>query len=128
MACYLVVRRIQSDGTHPATGAREKVADSLLAFFHHDATTRPWFLKQTASVPAPGSGVALAVRPNPARDVIEARFTVTAGRAWRLELLDASGRRLRGVGSRRRRRDGAGRALESSARDGGRDLLAQAAR
>jgi hypothetical protein len=93
----------QSDGTHPATGAREKVADSLLAFFHHDATTRPWFLKQTASVPAPGSGVALAVRPNPARDVIEARFTVTAGRAWRLELLDASGRRLRelahGVGA-----------------------------
>lgn len=34
----------QSDGTHPAAGARQKVADALLAFLKTDATAKTWFL------------------------------------------------------------------------------------
>ncbi|MEO7443915.1 MAG: hypothetical protein ABIT96_09425 [Ferruginibacter sp.] len=35
----------QSDGTHPSTSGRQKVAQMLLQFFSTDATTKPWFLK-----------------------------------------------------------------------------------
>ena len=34
-----------SDGTHPATTGRQKVAQMLLKFFSTDETTKPWFLK-----------------------------------------------------------------------------------
>jgi hypothetical protein len=36
----------QSDGTHPGTSGRQKVAQMLLQFFSTDETTKPWFLKQ----------------------------------------------------------------------------------
>lgn len=35
----------QSDGTHPSTTGRQKVAQMLLTFFSTDETTKPWFLK-----------------------------------------------------------------------------------
>lgn len=35
----------QSDGTHPSTSGRKKVAQMLLQFFSSDETTKPWFLK-----------------------------------------------------------------------------------
>jgi hypothetical protein len=35
----------QSDGTHPGTTGRQKVAQMLLQFFTTDETTKPWFLK-----------------------------------------------------------------------------------
>ena len=35
----------QSDGTHPGTSGRQKVAQMLLHFFSTDETTKPWFLK-----------------------------------------------------------------------------------
>ena len=35
----------QSDGTHPGTTGRQKVAQMLLQFFSTDETTKPWFLK-----------------------------------------------------------------------------------
>ena len=35
----------QSDGTHPSTTGRQKVAQMLLTFFSTDETTMPWFLK-----------------------------------------------------------------------------------
>jgi hypothetical protein len=35
----------QSDGTHPSTTGRQKVAQMLLQFFSTDETTKPWFLK-----------------------------------------------------------------------------------
>ena len=94
-----------SDGTHPSTSGRTKVADSLLVFLKRDATTRPWFVvTATAAVPElGGSGVALAVRPNPARGEVSIAFTPPVGVSWRLELLDAAGRRVvqlgRGIGS-----------------------------
>ncbi|MEX0736101.1 MAG: T9SS type A sorting domain-containing protein [Bacteroidota bacterium] len=37
----------QSDGTHPSTSGRQKVANQLLTFFKTDPTTVPWFLKPT---------------------------------------------------------------------------------
>ena len=33
-----------SDGTHPSTSGREKVAEQLLSFLKSDPTSRPWFL------------------------------------------------------------------------------------
>jgi hypothetical protein len=35
------------DGTHPSDSGRAKVASLLLRFFKRDATTRPWFRRQT---------------------------------------------------------------------------------
>ena len=35
----------QSDGTHPSTTGRQKVAQLLLQFFSTDETAKPWFLK-----------------------------------------------------------------------------------
>ncbi len=35
----------QSDGTHPSTSGRQKVAQMLLQFFSTDETAKPWFLK-----------------------------------------------------------------------------------
>jgi len=95
-----------TDGTHPSTQGRNKVADSLLAFVRRDTATAPWYtIPGTVGVPRPGqsaSGLSLAVAPNPARG--RATFTITApvGVAWRLTLVDAAGRRVheaRGVGT-----------------------------
>jgi lysophospholipase L1-like esterase len=40
-----VASDFQSDGTHPSTTGRQKVAQQLLKFFTTDETTKPWFLK-----------------------------------------------------------------------------------
>lgn len=40
-----VISDFVSDGTHPSTTGREKVAQMLLKFFSTDETTKPWFLK-----------------------------------------------------------------------------------
>jgi hypothetical protein len=40
-----VANDFQSDGTHPSTTGRQKVAQLLLQFFSTDETTKPWFLK-----------------------------------------------------------------------------------
>jgi len=40
-----VISDYQSDGTHPSTTGRQKVAQMLLNFFSTDETTKPWFLK-----------------------------------------------------------------------------------
>lgn len=51
----LVWRRedLAGDGTHPGDGGQRKVAELLLKFFESDPTSREWFLKPTASGPAP---------------------------------------------------------------------------
>lgn len=89
----------QSDGTHPAASAQTKVADSLLVFFGHDETTRPWFASATVAVA--GGAVPrtrMAIAPNPARGTLTIRFTPPAT-AWRLSIADASGRLVRELAS-----------------------------
>jgi len=89
-----------SDGTHPSTSGREKVADSLLAFFHQESTAIPWYLRQTTAVPHTiGARLALSVAPNPAVDGIELAFVAPRGETWRLELLDVAGRSVAALGS-----------------------------
>jgi hypothetical protein len=39
---------LASDGTHPSTSGREKVARMLLDFLKSDPTAKPWFLKQSS--------------------------------------------------------------------------------
>ncbi len=94
-----------ADGTHPATPARAKVANSLLAFFQNDATAEPWYVNQgNVSVPLEsGETFALSVAPNPVRSEVTVTFTAVAGESWRAELVDLAGRRVsdprHGVGS-----------------------------
>ena len=113
----------QSDGTHPAAGARELVADSLLAFFEHDVTARPWWSGNGASAVSEESGrpgtIDLSIAPNPNAGRSRILFSSARGQAWRLEVFDLAGRRVReiargtGSGSRLESRwdglDGAGR-------------------
>ena len=88
------------DGTHPATSGREVVADSLLAFFERDETTAPWFVRSaTAAVPrAPSTNLRLIVAPNPENVAVTITFSTVPGRAWRLDVLDLFGRRVRDMG------------------------------
>lgn len=87
-----------TDGTHPSTSGRVKVADSLLAFVRRDAATAPWYtIPGTLGAPGPTvwtTGLGLSVAPNPAIGGAEILLTVPAGVSWRLVLVDASGRRM----------------------------------
>jgi hypothetical protein len=97
-----------ADGTHPATSARTMVADRLHAFFSNDATTTPWYLKDLvlAAPASPSGALDLALAPNPSAGELSAVLRAPAGSAWRLEIYDAAGRRLRelarGIGDGRR--------------------------
>lgn len=83
-----------ADGTHPATSARNRVADSLLAFFRADDTTKPWYLKpELLDAPGPEAiSPKLEAGPVPARDAITFRFSPGAGTSWRLTVYDVTGR------------------------------------
>ena len=84
-----------NDGTHPSQIARELVSDSLMRFFSTDETTVPWFLgSSTAGVGLRAGTLELAIAPNPAESETEFRFGAPAGVGWRLEVLDAAGRRV----------------------------------
>jgi hypothetical protein len=96
-----------ADGTHPGPAAREVVADSLLAFFRSDPAATPWFLAPVVGVspgaPEPrGASIALDLGANPVRTAADALVLVPHGMEWRLELIDARGRRVgelaRGLG------------------------------
>ncbi len=88
----------QSDGTHPSTSGRNKVADSLLAFFKRDETAVPWFVNTTVAVgPPSASSTGLWLAPNPARTHVDLGFAAGAGASWRVEVLDLAGRRVREV-------------------------------
>jgi len=94
----------QDDGTHPSPAGQLKVADSLLAFFQHDATTAPWYLgTSTLDVSgALGSALELGVSPNPAREDVTFTLRAPAGSRWRLTVCDLAGRivyRDEGVGT-----------------------------
>jgi lysophospholipase L1-like esterase len=87
-----------TDGTHPSSTGRAKVADSLLAFVRRDAATAPWYtIPGTLGVPEPrtiGAGASLSIAPNPSHGVPGFRLTVPAGVRWRLALVDAGGREV----------------------------------
>lgn len=93
------------DGTHPATAAQMKVADSLLAFFRWDQTTAPWYRvpgELDAGPSSASSGLALSAAPNPSSHATLFTLTTPLGCAWRLEIVDAAGRRVHiaeGVGT-----------------------------
>ncbi len=89
-----------ADGTHPAVAAQNKVADSLLAFFRWDETTAPWYRvpgELAVGPGSPGTTVALAAVPNPSRAGTVFTLRVAAGVPWRLDVLDAAGRRVHEV-------------------------------
>jgi hypothetical protein len=105
-----------NDGTHPSPNGRIKVTDLLLAFVHQDATASRWYVTHPAGVPRASSGtVHLALSSNPARGEVGLTFGTRAGEAWRLDVLDPAGRRVRalagGLG------DGATRSLRWDGRD-----------
>jgi hypothetical protein len=107
-----------NDGTHPSANGRIKVSDLLLTFVHQDATAQRWYVTQPAAVPPPSASnvrLALEVAPNPARGEVGLTIGTRAGEAWRLEVLDPAGRRVRtlaiGAG------DGATRLLHWDGRD-----------
>ena len=80
----------QSDGTHPAIGARVLVADSLLAFFEHDPTAVPWHSGVTVtSAPLASVGeVPFLVRPNPSSGAAQIIFTPSARAPRCLDVFD----------------------------------------
>jgi hypothetical protein len=92
---------VTSDGTHPSTSGRNKVANLLLAFFDSDSTAHPWYVRPvTTAVPIGGPesvALALSARPVPADAGVELIARVPAGVAWRIEIVDAAGRRVRSV-------------------------------
>jgi hypothetical protein len=62
---------VTTDGTHPSTSGRAKIADLLLDFFTSDVTATPWFLASSVGVGAgagaSGDGRAATLRLSPAR-------------------------------------------------------------
>jgi hypothetical protein len=88
-----------SDGTHPATGARNLVADSLLAFFKRDETAAPWFASTVTATPVranPGrtSGIT-RVYPVPAAGILTVEAVAPSGAQASVRLYTASGRLVR---------------------------------
>ena len=90
-----------SDGTHPATPGRIKVADSLLMFMKRDSATEPWFVNHAITSVTPGGarGLSLSIAPNPARGALDVTFATVARSAWSAEIVDLAGRRVSGLGS-----------------------------
>src|SRR4029077_6992679 len=94
---------VTTDGTHPSDDGREKVADSLFAFFAHDETTVPWFLGgSVAGAPAGGRPLAFSIAPNPSRGEVAMSFATRAGEPWRLAVVEALRRRAPSLGPRAR--------------------------
>jgi len=92
----------QSDGTHPSTSGRNLVADSLLAFLKRDVSSVPWFVNPALVAiedRAPAGEPRLAIAPNPTRLEASITFAVAPGVAWRLEVFDLAGRRVRDLGA-----------------------------
>ena len=81
---------LTTDGTHPSTTGRNKVADSLLAFVRVDETTAPWYaIGPLVAPPPPPSALTLVAWPNPSRDWIT--FSLPAA-ASTLRVHDTRGR------------------------------------
>jgi hypothetical protein len=85
-----------TDGTHPATGARNLVADSLLAFFKRDATTVPWFVSTVTAVAEQSVdgryGRIIRVFPIPASRFLNVEAASPPGVRASIHLYSVSGR------------------------------------
>ena len=66
---------LESDFTHPAAGARQKVADQLRAFFLTDPTATPWFLKPLSNPPVVQS---VTATPSAGEPGVRVQFAATA--------------------------------------------------
>ncbi len=85
----------QTDGTHPATGARDLVADSLLAFFKSDPTTVPWFRATVTAVAETSIGSpdrTLRVYPVPASRFLNVGAPSRPERGGMIRLYEVGGR------------------------------------
>ena len=85
-----------TDGTHPALGARNLVADSLLSFFKSDTTAVPWFRSTVTGVSDP-AGVTPPIRitrvyPVPASRILNVEAAYRGGDEASLLLYDVAGR------------------------------------
>ena len=85
-----------TDGTHPGPGARNLVADSLLAFFKSDSTSAPWFVSTVTAVSdpvvAPPRGWITRAYPVPASRILNVEAAYRAGAEASILLYTVSGR------------------------------------
>jgi len=81
----------QTDGTHPSTTGRQKVAEMLLEFFHSEPTTVVWNHLIPVDAGSRARSRALAVWPNPMREYAAVR--APAGAA--IAIHDIAGRLVR---------------------------------
>lgn len=89
-----------TDGTHPATSGRDKVAQRLLEYFTIAPTAAPWFSLQNVAVePTPvaaGTGLRIAALwPNPSRGALFASVHAPRAMRARFELVAIDGRVVR---------------------------------
>ncbi len=84
-----------SDGTHPSTSGRLKVATLLLDFYRSDPTATPWFVQPVTEVEVPGAapaGSELGVSPNPIVGSAIVAFRMRDAGTARLDVVDILGR------------------------------------
>jgi hypothetical protein len=85
-----------SDGTHPSTLGRQKIASMLLQFFTTDETTRPWFMTQvpTGISEIRASDNTLQFYPQPATGSLTISFPENATVTAKVKVYDFAGRAL----------------------------------
>jgi hypothetical protein len=86
------------DGTHPAAGARNLVADSLLAFLKRDGTASPWFTSTVTGAPSEptrSAGRITRAYPSPASRILTVDATLPTGATGWIRMYDVSGRLVR---------------------------------
>ena len=65
-----------TDGTHPSTAGRQKVAQMLLNFFTADSTATPWFLSQPTGITNTTFSTFVELFPNPVKDILTIKVNV----------------------------------------------------
>jgi hypothetical protein len=88
-----------SDGTHPSTAGRQKIANMLLQLFTTDATATPWFLKAAPMAVASHSPAAarLQIYPQPAGNLLTVSFPGSMDAPSSVVINDLEGRVLRSI-------------------------------
>jgi len=89
----------QTDGTHPNTTARQKVAQLLLTFLKSDPTATPWFVKTTTQIERVGKIVPSTARleqnyPNPFNPTTTIEFGLPRAAHVNLNIYDLTGKEV----------------------------------